>query len=370
MDRRNLLLVLPVLLTTSVLARPLPAQLVRGRLVDAGEQAAAIVLVRLLAADGHAAAETLSDSTGDFTLRAPGAGQFRLRAERIGFASLDVGPFTVSRDGVALGRIRLATAAVELAPITVAGERRCHMASDGGAAAAVWQEVRKALALTAVAGEQHRFAYLVERVDRRLDLKEQVLEQRLSREMTLDGPPFTSLTPGEYLRGGMVQRNELGDWTFFGPDASLIASEEFLQTHCLRVLPAGADSVVEVAFETVPRRWLPDIEGVVAVDRRTNELRSVEFLYSARGAEYRHIAQGGRAVGRISFGRLPSGYWIIREWRLRAPIQALTDMGGLVRLGWWNVAVGEAGGRVLRTFDASARVAGEPRLGSALRMAW
>ncbi|MBE0593989.1 MAG: carboxypeptidase regulatory-like domain-containing protein, partial [Gemmatimonadales bacterium] len=64
----------------------LHAQLVRGELVDsiAGRPvAAAIVTLVDTAGDEHG--RTLTDATGRFAVRAPGAGDFRLRARIVGF---------------------------------------------------------------------------------------------------------------------------------------------------------------------------------------------------------------------------------------------------------------------------------------------
>ena len=81
--------VLPLCLA---LAAPLSAQVVHGRLVDAGTGAAvASARVRLLAGDA-AADSALTDSAGAFALRAEAGGIFRLAAERVGYAA------SVSRD--------------------------------------------------------------------------------------------------------------------------------------------------------------------------------------------------------------------------------------------------------------------------------
>ena len=62
-------------------------------------------------------------------------------------------------------------------------------------------------------------------------------------------------------------------------------------------------------------RKLSDIAGVLWLDRRSMELRHLEFSYTRLG---RWAGRGARGV--IAFERLPSRAWVIRHWFIRAPI--------------------------------------------------
>ena len=78
----------------ALLAAPASAQTLRGRVVDDDSQRPIEgAALRLIGADETMGASALSPANGTFTLRAPAAGTYRLTAERIGFATLTLGPF-------------------------------------------------------------------------------------------------------------------------------------------------------------------------------------------------------------------------------------------------------------------------------------
>lgn len=104
------------------------AQRVVGRLNDQTTgQGIGNVTITLLRHDGDALARVISDSTGRFQIAAPREGSYRLRAERIGYAS-------VSTDEIAIGvgeeivvDLRLSIDAIQLESIgvvTSGGRRR------------------------------------------------------------------------------------------------------------------------------------------------------------------------------------------------------------------------------------------------------
>ncbi len=66
------------------------AQTFQGRVLEDGTEApVATALVTLLNADGEQVAVSIADEAGRYTVRAPEAGIYRLRAERIGFATFE-----------------------------------------------------------------------------------------------------------------------------------------------------------------------------------------------------------------------------------------------------------------------------------------
>jgi hypothetical protein len=125
------------------LAAPLSAQVVHGKLVDAGTGAGvASARVRLLAR-GAAADSALTDSAGAFTLRAEGGGAFRLAAARVGYAesvsreiemedddSLEV-VFRISPDAVVLDPLEVVAAGKYRGPQIEAFYRRAERHAFG-----------------------------------------------------------------------------------------------------------------------------------------------------------------------------------------------------------------------------------------------
>jgi hypothetical protein len=94
-------------------------------LEDGSEQAVAGAEILLIDAFDRVRARTLSDEAGEFRFRLGlwRAGAFRLRASRIGFASVRTGEFAAAPDEVVATEIRLKHDAILLAPLTVVARR-------------------------------------------------------------------------------------------------------------------------------------------------------------------------------------------------------------------------------------------------------
>jgi len=108
-------------------------------------------------------------------------------------------------------------------------------------------------------------------------------------------------------------------WTIFGPDETVLLSEGFAATHCFRLVrDSGRPTQIGVSFQPVPGRKVPDISGVIWVDQVTSELREMSFHFVNAGELSRF-----NAGGYTRFARVPSGAWIVDEWKLTAPKLAM-----------------------------------------------
>jgi hypothetical protein len=296
----------------------LHAQLVRGELVDsiAGRPvAAAIVTLVDTAGDEHG--RTLTDATGRFAVRAPGAGDFRLRARIVGFDVWESERLTLAAGQTVVRRVPLMLVRVKLPVFTVEAERTCVVRPEEGAAAAsLWEEVKKALAATelTIASRQFRFRSLES--ERELDRLGIVVRDTTYPAIGYSTWPFAALDPELLSELGFVHGTGGGP-TFYGPDAQVLVSDAFLDDHCFRVLArSGEAGRIGLAFEPVAGRKVPDISGVLWLDSATVALRTLEW-------EYRNLsrwAREGRPGGEVDFAQLPTGAWFIRRWMLRAPI--------------------------------------------------
>jgi hypothetical protein len=102
---------------------------------------------------------------------------------------------------------------------------------------------------------------------------------------------------------------------YFAPDAVVLQNEHFLQTHCFRLRQQERDGaqLIGLAFEPAPGRHLPDVEGVLWLDRQTSELRFVEYTYTNLPYDLpRRMAPGGL----VEFLPLPGGAWIVHRWQI------------------------------------------------------
>lgn len=335
---RSRLHALPLLLALAV---PLRAQAVRGEVVDDAGRPVAAAFVILLDTAGGSVARALSDSAGGFVLRAGAPGTYTLRAERIGYASAASPPLRLEAGAVTAYRMAVAGQPVALDAIVVGGATACAVrARDDAAAAALWEEARKALAVSAWTEHAESLHVVATEFTRTLDRRARrvVSEERRNYE----GPtlnPFVSLPPEELARAGYRVAEDGGVY-YYAPDALVLLSDAFLDTHCFRTERGRGETrgLLGLAFEPVRGRRLTDVAGTLWIDPRTAELRHLDFRYRnlPRVDDFRGVG------GRVEFRRLPSGAWIVERWRLRMPevgrsfggrplLRGYREVGGEVR---------------------------------------
>jgi hypothetical protein len=343
----------------------LAAQEVRGEVRDEGGGAVAGALVALLA-DGRQVAVTLSDERGAFRVRAPAPGRYAIRVMRIGFRSLTTDPVALAAGEVVERPIIAPHVAVRLDAVEVRAARTCALAADASSAAAMlWEEARKALHATAWVEGERAFEVRLSHYERGLDKRARSVEWEHSWDeyAHIVRNPFASAPIEELAAHGYARRDPMDSvtWVYNAPDANVLLSDAFLRDHCFHVRRGeGPDSaLIGLAFEPARSRRLPDVEGVLWLDRATAELRRLEYTYT----RLPRPTPPGRAGGRLEFERLPSGEWLVRRWRIRMPVLVLRPRpgrdpgvpgGALVRQspGDAEVFVGfkERGAEVLRTY--------------------
>ncbi|HST60227.1 MAG TPA: carboxypeptidase-like regulatory domain-containing protein [Longimicrobium sp.] len=326
-----------------LLAIPAAAQTVRGVVVDEAQRPVSGMLVRLVTPGGAASGGALTDAQGRFTLTAPAPGAYTVRAERVGYSTA-VAPVDVAAGQMAEVRLTTAVKAFVLPAVEVTAAGRCKVRpEDGDAAYTAWDEARKALEVAAVLQEQRRVEYTVRTFGSSMVLGTGRMRREESEPRRVTGNPFHTLAPAELASGGYV-REEGDSLLYYGPDASVLLSDEFLDTHCLYIdFDQSQGRMVALAFEPVRRRRVVDIRGTLLLDKATGELREVDYQYTMQGMEQ----ERSRAGGTVEFRKMPSGAWVVSEWRIRTTrANFRTDYS---RRGDPTAAVGEiraAGGEV------------------------
>jgi hypothetical protein len=311
-------LVIPFALLVAVPASTL-GQIVRGtaREVESG-RAIESGVVTLLDAGGSPIRAVLTDSTGTFGLRAPGAGAYRLRFERLGFRPTTSDRFTLDAGETETKVIRATPVSVNLERIVVTDRPRCRVLPEADTLTArVWSAVSGVLA-SAAAAEIGLYPYVtIERYERDYDDRRKLVTRE--RKWTITGAsttPFVALPARELEeRGFMVPQGD--SVSFYAPEARTLIAEEFLRTHCFRVRDDRSERRrVGLDIEPVPGRVLPDIKGTLWLDAASGELRRLEFVYVNLPPNVpREIAEGW-----VEFRRLPRGAWIVDRWALRLPL--------------------------------------------------
>lgn len=313
-------------------------------------------LVMILNERGEVQRATLTDSLGRFRVAASHQGTYYLQAERLGFQTVTAGPLRILADQPVSVSLRLPFEPIALEGIQVVSERRCFVRPrEGLLAHRLWEQAAKALRAAAVLQDRQLVEYTVTTYERDVSLAEGRLRTRRQDPRRVTGRPFATLAPQELAEGGYV-RIQGDSIQFHGPNAHVLLSDSFLDTHCLRVQREGEerDGLVGIGFEPVRERSVPDIAGILWLNEE-GELQHVQYRYTGMDQE-----RLGSAGGRIEFDLLESGAWIVRSWWIRMPrIESMIDWERWGERRDVPVSFVEAGGEVT---NVHVYADGEPRL--------
>lgn len=356
-------LVLTLLFTPS-----LSAQRVRGLLLDSDTGLPIEgALVLLLDEAGDEMGGALSNDQGRFLLRAPGSGRYAVRAERIGFESVASAPIYLGHGRTHDLRLEMAQKAIELEGLRVQAERKCVVRpAEGLVLNQIWEEARKALFIQEWTEREGHLRFLVRGYERDLDpgTRWVVREDHRDTRWT-SGIPIKSLPAGDLLDKGFIQPAEQGGFEFYGPDATVLLSDEFLDSHCFRLEDRDRrEGMIGLSFEPTAGGSATDISGTLWLDRTSFHLLFLEFGYT-RSPWPEAVAV---AEGRIHFEEVPGGNWIVRRWWIRMPkmVHTPTMMTG-GRSGLRVGGIVEAGGEVATVSSSIVSTVPELLPGGALR---
>jgi hypothetical protein len=332
----------------AAMAQPAASQTVQGQLLnreDRGPVDGAFIL--LLTVEGEQVGGYLTNQAGRFLLHAPGPGRYSLRAERIGYETVTSDPFDLSRDQTLHLDLETGFSAIQLDEIRVEGEQECVVRpGEGLEVARVWDEARKALTVQEWTEGEGFYSYRITNFERELDAQARTVLSETRRVASATARnPIRSLPVENLIEEGFVRKNSDGTFMYYGMDAAVLLSDLFLDTHCFRLRTDNQNpGAVGLAFEPVRRQSLPDVSGILWLDRETSTLQYLEFTYT--WAPWEEAIGVGR--GRVDFEEMPSGAWIIRKWWIQMPRGTLDRnmLSGdpVVRL----VGVSETGGEITR----------------------
>jgi hypothetical protein len=293
-------------------------QTVIGDVADEAGAAIRGVFVRLLDEQGVPRSGILSNQDGRFVIRAPASGSYRLVAERIGLATVTTEMFELGLDSPHRISIRLKPSAIPLDGIVASERPRCDLRSgEGSALFALWQEARKAFRVVAHARDAQLFRLHVRRYEREVDPESDVvlLERAGTRVGYWSGSPFRALDAERLLIDGFVQPSDDGSVMYYLPDVDVLLSDAFQAVHCFQLMAGPDQETIGIAIEPQGRR--DGLHGRLWLDRRTHEVRRLDFSLDRRGLRVRGTPA---ATGWIDFEGLPSGGWIVRRWEIAMPL--------------------------------------------------
>jgi hypothetical protein len=309
-------------------ARPGGAQAIAGAVADRAGRALSGVVVTVLDSTGRVVARTLSNERGEYRVLAPTAGQFALRALRIGHVPLNV---TVPR--LAVGEtvtqpLIMDGTRVTLETIQVTERDVCRGRSEPRFTDA-WEQVRAALASAAIAGAGRGIestTLLIERtesaINRRIESQSVRTRDDVNISQPWRAPPIAELRRLGYARVGFD-----GSTTYYGPTLDVLSSPEFLEDYCIRLVAARDTSEIGVAFEPVQaRRAIAQLRGTLWLRKSNVQLERLEFVYV--GGDIENNASG-TAGGSMRFARRADSAMVIARWELRMPqlVRAVSPNG-------------------------------------------
>jgi hypothetical protein len=303
-------------------------------------------LVQLIGESGLVG-QKITDVLGRALLPPTGAGPYRIRVQMIGMASVETEAFAMEAGGSLHRDVSLEMQPLGLEGLAIEVGERCRVRPQATLTARVWGEARKALAITALTDDQRLYRYETMLYEHDLDRNaEVVLEERRSRREASMRTPFRSRPGRELMENGFVEPSG-GVHLYFAPDADVLLSDAFLDSHCFRLRP-GEDGretagLMGVAFEPLRLRGRTvDISGTLWLDPTSSELRWLEYRYENLDPEIRSNELGGR----VEFRRMPEGGWIVPRWWIRMPLVAVQRTGPTGRRRYVG-GIREAGGLVL-----------------------
>ena len=315
------------------------AQSIAGTLLRADSTpAAGVIVVATRVAGDSVLARTLTGGSGRYTLDLP-AGTVRLRALRIGQRPVGIGTFELAAGAARTVRTVLPNQPIMLQAMVTTGSTACRKTgSQGEAIAAVFEEARKALLSTQLRSNERRPVVRTSTFSQNLTVGNREVSPR--ELLFVEGEslkPFKSLSPDSLARIGYAVGDD-AETTYWAPDADVLLSDVFAARHCLGLTEGTGERAGWIGLDFRPAMRAPglvDVSGTLWLDRRSSELRRMEFGYEGLPPATRVAHPGGF----VEFTRLPDGLWFINRWEIRAPRMAIQP--GAPRVAGVSVHGGE-----------------------------
>jgi hypothetical protein len=275
------------------------------------------VVVMLLDSASSAAARALTDAAGAYRLRAPAAGRYRVRTLRIGFRATTSDVVELHAGEDVPRPIALVGIPIGLDTIRVVGQgSSCRIAGDTTLLTyTLLEQVRAALTaaqITAQTRSVSTTSVLYDRVFQGMSRRIRTQNTRVQADVA--SQPWRSAPSAQLHRDGYVVT--AGDsTTYYAPGLESLLSASFLDDHCFQIAQSSDSARLGIEFSPTSRRRVTDIRGTLWLDRKTSELRSMQFGYTHLPSE-----QADASGGELEFARIRDGAWVISRWTIRMPV--------------------------------------------------
>lgn len=270
-------------------------------------------LVALIDKDGAIVGEEITSAAGFRQMRVM-SGTYRVRVKRIGYEPYFSDPIAVSKDidlSVVVSDTRVA-----LSTVVVTSKSECSLdAAKRRGVDVLWEEIAKALVGTSLSKGDFKNVSGAVLFNTRISKKGDTISSDTTRVPISGIRPFGAIDAKTLRAEGYVRGSVLRGWQYYAPDETSLLSADFGETHCFGVVrDKKRAGQVGLSFEPTPGRKASDVKGTLWLDEATSELREIVFRYV-------NIGDLGKfySGGLVHFRRMPSGAWIVDEWRLRFP---------------------------------------------------
>jgi hypothetical protein len=272
-----------------------------------------------------------SDQGGHSVLRAPSAGRYTVRADKVGYDSWSSVILYVTGTPI---HVRVGMSPMRNPSTVIArSETACQLLTPPGTPAGdLWVEIRKALTASALTDAQGLVPLDVDLYERALDRNLGVVSERKEQRSRIARRPATGISWDQIdsARRGAVAGGEV----YRAPEAATLVSDQFVNTHCYAAIRGYGPETGLTGLEFRPAKVgsQPELTGILWLDPKANTLRSLNFDYVNLPIPLR-IA---RTTGRVEFQQLPGGQWIVPRWYIRMPrVAQMTSTDSL--LGYQEV---------------------------------
>jgi hypothetical protein len=264
-----------------------------------------------------------SDQGGHTVLRAPAAGLYVVRADKVGYESWSSVILHVAGAPI---HVRVGMSPMRNVPTVIArSETSCQLLTPAGTPAGdLWVEIKKALTANALTEAQGLVPLDVDLYERALDRNLGIVSERTEQRLRVGRRPATGISWDQVdsTRRGAVAGGEV----YRAPDAARLISPEFVSSHCFAAIRGYGPETGLTGLEFKPARIgsQPELTGVLWLDPKANALRSLNFDYVNLPIPLR-VA---RTSGRLEFQQLEGGQWIVPRWYIRMPrLSQITSAG-------------------------------------------
>ena len=303
-------------ITLALLPTIAHAQTVRGTVLSATGEPAAGALLLLVSSNDSVTSRTVASARGEFRFTTRNIGEYRVRVLRIGYRPWTSAPFALNAGETNPFRFTLDDAHVTLATIVTEARTQCRILNASQAATSTaWTQVQTALITAQLTSSARAFAATTVNYSRLFDRQNRVSEQFVTVDTSRVTQPWQSESPDSLHKSGYLTVD--GDsLTYIAPGLDALTSPLFLQDHCIKISAVRDSLLLGIDFEPTPaRKRLPEIKGTVWVNRKSSELRRIDFSLTNVSK-----VQESHAGGELTFVQLANGSWAVARWRIAMPL--------------------------------------------------